>query len=152
MEAIVVSSSSEDTKALGRHISANLTGGENLYLVGDLGAGKTVLTQGIGEGLGVKRQVKSPTYVYLQEYDLPYRSTKLAHYDLYRLDDNLQEHDVRTIDLPERLDDKDTITVVEWGDKLSLDNIRASILTFRLLPDGGREITVPKTLLKRRPV
>lgn len=151
MEAIVITNSSDETKALGRHISANLTGKENLFLVGGLGAGKTVLTQGIGEGMGVKRHVKSPTYVYLQEYDVPYRSTRLAHYDLYRLPDELGEDDVRTIDLTDRLQDKDTVTIVEWGDKLKLANTDASIVTFHLLSDGRRQINVPKKLLRRRP-
>lgn len=149
METTITTHSVEETKELGRRVSHNLVGGENLFLVGDLGCGKTALTQGIAAGLGIPRPVKSPTFTYLQEYAVPMRSTKLAHFDLYRLPEKLSEHDLQSIDLPERVTDIDTIAVVEWADKLlALMKEKHAIVRFRIGEDGTRQITLPKKLLR----
>ncbi|MGK7887483.1 MAG: tRNA (adenosine(37)-N6)-threonylcarbamoyltransferase complex ATPase subunit type 1 TsaE, partial [Crocosphaera sp.] len=74
----------EATKALGQKLGQNLTEGSVLLLKGDLGAGKTTLVQGIGEGLGITDAIVSPTFTLINEYHqgrLP-----LYHLDLYRLE------------------------------------------------------------------
>ncbi|MGB5596008.1 MAG: tRNA (adenosine(37)-N6)-threonylcarbamoyltransferase complex ATPase subunit type 1 TsaE, partial [Crocosphaera sp.] len=73
----------EATKALGQQLGQNLPEGSVLLLKGDLGAGKTTLVQGIGEGLGITDPIVSPTFTLINEYNqgrLP-----LYHLDLYRL-------------------------------------------------------------------
>jgi len=80
----VRSASVEQTHTLGKALGALLAAGDVILLVGDLGAGKTALTQGIGAGLGVRETINSPTFTLLKEYvgRLP-----LYHFDLYRIED-----------------------------------------------------------------
>jgi tRNA threonylcarbamoyladenosine biosynthesis protein TsaE len=99
-----------------------------VVLTGDLGAGKTVLAQGIASGLGVSEPVVSPTFTIVREYegDVP-----LQHLDVYRLD-HLQE--VIDLGLDELLDGH-AVTVVEWGEAVSAllpaDRLEVSLM---LLP------------------
>ena len=80
----------EETQALGRRLGELMEGGELVLMVGDLGAGKTCLTQGIAWGLGVNEYARSPTFVLVSEYEG--RHT-LFHADLYRVDDPLEMED-----------------------------------------------------------
>lgn len=75
--------STEETREIGRVIGVAAKAGDVILLVGELGAGKTVFTQGLGEGLGVEATVNSPTFVLLHEY---HGRLPLYHYDLYRVD------------------------------------------------------------------
>lgn len=108
-----ISKSVKETFGIGEKLARRLKKGDFVALVGDLGAGKTVLTKGIARGLGVKnaRYVNSPTFVIIKEYKgrLP-----LYHFDLYRLDhpgsldaDNFEEYFYG-----------DGVSVVEWADKI----------------------------------
>jgi len=120
----------EATRAWGRALAGVLEPGDLLVLTGDLGAGKTTLTQGLGEGLGVRGQVASPTFVIAREHPpLPRpdgtRGPALVHVDAYRLG-SLDE--IEALDLDSALDE--SVTVVEWGggwveglseDRLELD-------------------------------
>ncbi len=85
------SRSAEETTRLGRAIGAACIGGEVVLLEGELGAGKTTLTRGIAEGLGVESGVVSPTFILMREYEgrLP-----LYHFDFYRLEGAEREVDV----------------------------------------------------------
>lgn len=148
----MITNSPEETKALGRRTARALSGGENLLLVGDLGSGKTAFVQGLAEGFGVTEPVKSPTYTYLREYQLPRRSTRLAHFDLYRLPDRPTKRDLASIELPERLRDDDTVTVVEWADKLSrTSHGNQFVLEFAVRGDTEREINLPESLRRALP-
>lgn len=104
--------SAEETRALGWQIGVAARPGDVLLLAGNLGAGKTVFTQGVAEGLGIRDTVNSPTFVLLREYRgrLP-----LYHYDLYRLD-NI-EHTVSR-EWQEFLYG-DGVSAVEWADRAS---------------------------------
>ena len=100
-----------DTRALGRRIAGLLRPGDLLVLSGPLGAGKTALTQGIGDGLGVNGAVVSPTFVIARVHRggrLP-----LVHVDAYRLG-SLDEVDDMDLDVAIA----DSVTVVEWGSGL----------------------------------
>ena len=101
--------SADDTRELGAALASIVTRGDVVLLAGDLGAGKTTLTQGFARGLGITEQVTSPTFVLMRPYDgrLP-----LVHVDAYRLE-HLQE--VIDLGLPELLDDG-AVAVIEWGD------------------------------------
>ena len=101
----------EDTRALGVELAGLLRPGDLVVLVGPLGAGKTALTQGIGEGLGVREPVTSPTFVIARVHTggrLP-----LVHVDAYRLG---SVADVDDLDLDASTDE--SVTVVEWGQGL----------------------------------
>ena len=77
--------SAEETFAFGRQIGQQAKAGEVYTLVGDLGVGKTVLTQGVAAGLGIEEPVNSPTFTILQIYEegrLPF-----YHFDVYRIGD-----------------------------------------------------------------
>ncbi len=76
------SSRPEDTRSLGRQLGIVAQPGDVFLLVGELGAGKTVFTQGLGEGMGIREPINSPTFVLLREYQ---GRLTLYHYDLYRL-------------------------------------------------------------------
>jgi tRNA threonylcarbamoyladenosine biosynthesis protein TsaE len=105
----------ETTQALGAALAGLLRAGDLVILTGDLGAGKTTLTQGLGAALGVRGQVASPTFIVAREHPpLPRadgtRGPALVHVDAYRLGD-LGELDA--LDLDSSLDE--SVTVVEWG-------------------------------------
>jgi tRNA threonylcarbamoyladenosine biosynthesis protein TsaE len=135
------------TRAYGRALAAVLGAGDLVVLTGDLGAGKTTLTQGIGAGLGVRGQVASPTFIIARVHPPLSRGTAtpdsstastgqpgpaLVHVDAYRLG-SLDE--VEALDLDASLED--SVTVVEWGEglveSLAADRLEISIRR----PRGG---------------
>jgi tRNA threonylcarbamoyladenosine biosynthesis protein TsaE len=103
----------EATRAFGRRLASVLRGGDLIVLNGELGAGKTALTQGIGAGLGVAGEVTSPTFV-IARVHRPDAARggriPLVHVDAYRLGSVAEVED---LDLDESL--ADSVTVVEWG-------------------------------------
>jgi tRNA threonylcarbamoyladenosine biosynthesis protein TsaE len=100
-----------DTRALGRELGELLRAGDLVVLVGPLGAGKTALTQGIGDGLGVREPVSSPTFVIARVHRA--ERLPLVHVDAYRLGSMA---DVDDLDLDVTV--ADSVTVVEWGQGL----------------------------------
>src|SRR6478736_6974386 len=103
-----------DTWAWGTRLGKLLQAGDLLVLTGDLGAGKTTLTQGIAEGLGVRGPITSPTFVIARVHPSLVGGPDLVHVDAYRLG-GLAELD--DLDLDTSLDD--AVTVVEWGEGLA---------------------------------
>lgn len=95
---------------LGQRMAAHLREGDVVLLHGDLGAGKTTLTQGIAAGLGVTGAVASPTFTLANEY--PGR-IPLRHVDLYRL----RDEEVADLGFVEWMDDPATVTVIEWPER-----------------------------------
>jgi tRNA threonylcarbamoyladenosine biosynthesis protein TsaE len=100
----------EDTQAWGARLGALLEAGDLLVLSGGLGAGKTSLTQGIAEGLGVRGPITSPTYVIARVHPSLVGGPDLVHVDAYRLGGLAELED---LDLDASLDE--AVTVVEWG-------------------------------------
>ena len=103
----------EQTRELGQRLAAVLRAGDLVILDGPLGAGKTVLTQGIGAGLGVQGEVTSPTFV-IARVHRPMaggRGLPLVHVDAYRVGGIAEVDD---LDLDTGLDE--AVTVVEWGE------------------------------------
>ena len=97
-----------------------------MILTGDLGAGKTTLTQGIGEGLGVRGDVTSPTFVISRVHPSVDDGPPLVHVDAYRLGGSAELDD---LDLDTDIDE--AVTVVEWGEglaeSLSVDRLELSL-------------------------
>ena len=114
--ARLVVPSAHAMRALGRELAALLTDGDLVVLTGDLGAGKTTLTQGIGAGLGVREDIPSPTFVIARVHPPLGRGPCLVHVDAYRLTSLAEVDD---LDLDASLED--SVTVVEWGEGLVED-------------------------------
>jgi len=112
-DGVVVLADADATRAFGRALAAVLRAGDLVILTGDLGAGKTTLTQGIGAGLGVRGQVASPTFIVAREHPSLVGGPALVHVDAYRLG-SLDEVDA--LDLDSSLEE--SVTVVEWGSGL----------------------------------
>ena len=134
----------EDTWSVGERLGAVVRSGDLVILTGDLGAGKTTLTQGLGDGLGVRGPVTSPTFVIARVHPSQRGGPELVHVDAYRLGDAAELDD---LDLDTDLDG--AVTVVEWGsglaealsdDRLELRLERAAddVRTLTITPVGAR--------------
>ncbi len=113
MSEKLISLSVEDTIAIGHKLAESLISGDIITLDGDLGAGKTVITRGITEGLDINARVCSPTYTIVNEYtgDAGSKVPAVFHFDTYRLtgsddflDSGLEEYFYR-----------DGICIIEWS-------------------------------------
>ena len=126
----------EDMRALGERLAAQLRPGDLLVLTGELGAGKTTFTQGLGVGLGVRGAVTSPTFVIARVHPSEVGGPDLVHVDAYRLGGGAgaRAHDPRAelddLDLDADLDR--AVTVVEWGEGLA-EGLSESRLEVRIL-------------------
>jgi len=114
MRWIISSSSALETEQIGESLGKTLIGGDIIALVGELGAGKTVLTKGIARGLGYKEEflITSPTYVLIREY--PGRLC-LYHFDFYRLN-SIKE--IEGLGYEEYFDGEG-VSVIEWAEKFA---------------------------------
>lgn len=131
---VLTSASPSQTRRIGARLGRRLRAGDVVLLLGDLGSGKTVLTQGIGLGLETTDPVKSPSFVLVNEYR---GRLKLYHADLYRLNDPA---DVADLALEESA--SDGALVVEWPDR-ALEELPREHLLVRLEWAGerGRRLT-----------
>ena len=111
----LVTHSPEETQRIGADIGERARIGDLILLVGNLGAGKTCLTQGIAWGLGVPDYTSSPSFVLVREYQ---GRLNLYHIDFYRLDDI---REVAELGMSDYLDGE-AICVVEWADR-ALDSL-----------------------------
>jgi len=114
--------SAAQTRLLGRRLASLLRRGDLVVLAGALGAGKTTLAAGIGEGLGVRGPVTSPTFVIARVHPSLTGGPDLVHADAYRLGSRLEVDD---LDLDADLDH--SVTVVEWGEGL-VENLASAHL------------------------
>lgn len=136
MERSIRSYSPKDTHKIGRRIGTKAQSGDVLLLVGDLGAGKTTLTQGILWGLGGTEYARSPTFVLVNEY--PARLT-MYHMDLYRLN-SIEE--IEDLGLDEYLYGND-LCVVEWADKApGYFPVNHAVIQLEVIDDQTRRVTV----------
>jgi len=134
----------EETKALGYKLGKALKGGDVLCLMGDLGAGKTTLTQSIAEGLGVDDYVTSPTFTLVNEYEGRY---PVYHFDVYRLNDIDEVYDIGF----EEYVYSNGVTIIEWANMieevLPKDRLEATISKGE---DNEREILIEAKGLRYR--
>src|SRR3990167_10943543 len=127
---VFVTKNSEQTQKVGQEFAArlNLVQGSTLTkkgafvvaLYGDLGSGKTTFTQGLAEGLGIKRRIISPTFIIVRNYELGIKNQELGrinlyHIDLYRIE---SEEDVESLGIEEIVKDPRNVVVIEWAEKL----------------------------------
>lgn len=123
--------STEDTFLLGQEIGKKAKPGEIYTLIGDLGVGKTVFTQGVAKGLGITEPVSSPTFTILQVYEegrLPF-----YHFDVYRIGDVEEMEEIGYQDYFYG----DGICLIEWANLIE-----------EILPEHYQQITISKDLSK----
>jgi len=149
---IIEAHNEEEMKAFGARLASHLRGGEVIEMVGDVGSGKTTLTKGLAQGLGVDEDVQSPSFTISRVY--PARDgLTLAHYDFYRL----QQAGIMADELHETLVNPKTITVIEWGgivegalpsDRLTLTFVSPSENDRRIIVEahGPRSRIIEKAL------
>ena len=124
---ILETNSPEETFALGRQIGQQAKSGEVYTLIGDLGVGKTVLTQGVAAGLGIEEPVNSPTFTIMQIYEegiLPF-----YHFDVYRIGDVEEMDEIGYEDYFYG----DGVCLIEWANLIE-----------EILPPGYKQITIEK--------
>ena len=127
----IESFSAEDTHAKEEKLGENAKPGDVYTLLGDLGVGKTVLTQGIADGLGIKEAICSPTFTIVQVYDegrMPF-----YHFDVYRIGDIEEMDEIGYEDYFYG----DGLTMIEWANLIE-----------EILPSKRKEITIEKDLEK----
>ena len=128
---VIESFSADDTHALGVTLGLQAKPGDVCTLVGDLGVGKTVLTQGIAEGLGITEPINSPTFTIVQVYEdgrLPF-----YHFDVYRIGDIEEMDEIGYEDYFYG----EGVCLIEWAD-----------LIREILPEQMCRVTIEKDLEK----
>jgi tRNA threonylcarbamoyladenosine biosynthesis protein TsaE len=104
--------SEEETKKIAAKFASSLTGGEVVFLTGDLGSGKTAFVRGVAQALGFAESVRSPSFTIVNRYPIEHESIKqILHVDLYRVED---PSEIAPLALDEELDQPDTIAFIEW--------------------------------------
>lgn len=122
--AVFYSDSEEETLRWAVEYAKTLCAGDTVLLHGEMGAGKTVIAKGIARGLGIREEVTSPTYAYINSY-----GGKLFHFDCYRIGSEEQAEALGFCDYF----DAGGICLIEWSENIA-----------GLLPENCREITVVK--------
>ena len=140
MTVSLVAAEAEDTRGFAQRLAGLLRPGDLLILSGDLGAGKTTLTRGLGTGLQVRGDVTSPTVVIARVHPSLVGGPALVHVDAYRL---AGLADVDDLDLDTSLDD--AVTVVEWGSGLAED-LTENRLEIEILRAHGDDVGESRTV------
>lgn len=131
MKKIIETFSPEETFQLGKRLAMEACPGQVYTLIGDLGVGKTVLTQGIAEGLGIEEPVNSPTFTIVQVYDEG--SMPFYHFDVYRIGDVEEMEEIGYEDYFYG----EGLCLIEWANLIE-----------EILPDTYTQITIEKNLEK----
>ncbi len=134
MKTIKISKSVSQTEKIGEALGKSLKAGDIVALYGDLGAGKTVFVKGIARGLGIKKRILSPTFIFMRSYPLE-GGKQFYHIDLYR-GQSLEDFEALGL---EELFSKNNIVVLEWAEKIA-----------KMLPQKRIDINIKKENEKAR--
>jgi len=139
-----ISKSENDTTKIAKKIFSDSSGGDIFALSGDLGSGKTTFTKAFAKCAGVKKEVTSPTFVLMKQYQIPKPADKktkyLIHVDCYRME---SEDDAYSVGLVEYFGRKDVMILIEWPEKISKifpKNIKN--IKFKYIDETTRKIIV----------
>ena len=144
----MLSTSESKTIEIGKELSSHLTSKTIVFMLGDLGAGKTTFVKGVVNGLnGNINDVSSPTYIYVHEYDLSKNKT-LIHIDLYRTIKGGFDNEIYAI-----LEESNSPLIIEWPDNIGDDLIKYIIRTrtvikvnIKITKSDNREIIIDKNV------
>lgn len=135
-----ITKTEKETYKLAENVIEKIKNGGTIFLIGDLGTGKTVFTKGIAHALGINKfSVKSPTYTYIRKYELK-NGQNFYHIDLYRINnmDELLLHEIN-----ELAENKKNIIVIEWADRMDNFFQKEKIkVLFEYIDDSKRKITI----------
>ena len=120
----VITHSFEETQQLGFNFAKTLKGGEVIALHGDLGSGKTTFVQGFAKGLGIEKNIISPTFIIMRTYTMKHGN--FYHVDLYRIGNKKEVEDIGLLEL---MTDPHNIVAIEWPEKFE-----------NLLPDKRKDL------------
>jgi len=137
---IFLSKSPAQTKKFAFNFARRLEGGEVLCLIGDLGGGKTCFTKGLARGLGIKKMIASPSFLLLKVHKIKGRAIKyFCHVDAYRIKSSKEMVD---LGLKDYLNQKNTVVVIEWADKIKniLKPYKKFIFEFLFINKNTRRI------------
>lgn len=125
----IITHSADETSAIANKLGQLVTKGTVITLEGDLGAGKTTFTKGLAKGLGIERNVNSPTFTIIKEYKgrLP-----LYHMDVYRVEDEYED-----LGFQEYFEGEG-VTVVEWA-HLIADQLPKELVAIHIFYQGDQE-------------
>ncbi|MBE5924625.1 MAG: tRNA (adenosine(37)-N6)-threonylcarbamoyltransferase complex ATPase subunit type 1 TsaE [Lachnospiraceae bacterium] len=124
----------DDTYEFAKKLGEQVSAGDVICLIGDLGVGKTLFSQGFAKGLGVEEYVNSPTFTIVQEYEgKDERHLTLYHFDVYRIEDSYEMDEVGFTDMIYG----DGVSLIEWADLIE-----------DILPDTYTKVTICKDLEK----
>ncbi len=130
-----------ETIEFGKKLAQNFHGGDIVLLYGNLGAGKTTLSKGIARGLGIEKDITSPTFTLMNVYPIALTKNGIktfAHIDTYRLND---AKELVAIGVEDYLGASDTVTVIEWPEKVEELLEGKKVMKIFLEHDGeGRKI------------
>jgi len=138
-----LTSSAKQTSNLAKKFAKKLRGGEIIGLIGELGTGKTVFVKGLATGLGIKKNITSPTFVLMKIYQIQNPKSKiqnLVHIDAYRIK---SEQDIVSIGAEEYFNQSNTVTAIEWADKIGkILPLNATMITLKNKGKNTRQITI----------
>lgn len=128
--------SAEETVELGKKIGSFLKKGDIIAMQGTLGAGKTTITNGIAQALGINETITSPTFCLISEYE---GKMPLYHMDVYRLDGAEDFANLGTEDMLYG----EGVSIIEWSEKI-MEELPHKTIILKLEPhdDGARTITI----------
>ena len=137
----LISNCPEDTIQFAEDLSKTIPFGSTIFMVGDLGSGKTTFTKGFAAGLGFSNKVQSPTYPILNEYS--HRNNFIYHFDLYRLKSVSEFLEIGGI---EYLSHTNGICIIEWPELINNFDIEKKFkIHFKVnKSDSSRTIEVYK--------
>lgn len=142
MDKEIISRSAQETISLGEKFAENLTAGSLVVLRGELGAGKTQFTKGIGRFVGISEdEISSPTYTLVGEHDIVFGEvTKLYHLDCYRFE---KPEELIELGVEEYLYPKHAITIIEWPERIEayLPEERIEVM-IEVMSENERKIVV----------
>ena len=138
----IITNSEEETKEFAKNFAKRLSGGEVICFSADVGAGKTMFTQGLCLGLGVENDyVNSPSYIIMNEY-LTKNNLKIYHYDLYRICSLDELTEIGYYDHT-NIDNKNQIAIIEWSEMLDEEKPDERIeIEIKIISTTKREIII----------
>ncbi len=138
----IISYNEAETKSIGSTLISDYPNNNIFSLSGNLGSGKTMLTQGLAKSLGIKKNVTSPTFVILNSYKIQKNKKlkNLVHIDAYRLKNKKDLENIGWFDL---IKQTDTIIIVEWGEKIKKYlPLQTLNINFKIQSNESRKITI----------